>query len=114
MSSFFGIACPKCGNRMRRTIIRDRFPCGFCSTVLESNRTRAKLIMAGISLIALPFVLSVAMPIANAVFGADADFADKQLVVFFLIVALIVIVYPFLLSAKIAAPKEKQSKEQSK
>lgn len=110
MSSFFGAACPKCSKRMRRAIVRDRFHCAFCGTALESNRTRARLIMAGISLVALPFVLSAATPIAKAIFGVDADFADKQLVAFFLIVALIVIAYPFLLSLTIAEPKGKQPK----
>lgn len=99
---------------MSRTDVRERFYCPFCGTALESNRTRAKLIMAGISLVALPFVLSAATPIAKAVFGADADFADKQLVAFFLIVALVVVVYPFLLRLKIAEPKGEKSKEPSK
>lgn len=40
-------------------------------------------------------------------FGVNADFSDKQLVAFLLIVGLILIVYPLLLSLKVEAPRKK-------
>lgn len=56
MSPLCGATCPKCAVRMRRTVVLDRFYCPSCGTALESNRTKARLMLAIICLAALPLI----------------------------------------------------------
>jgi predicted RNA-binding Zn-ribbon protein involved in translation (DUF1610 family) len=102
--SWTGISCPECSARIRKKDVTDRFNCPSCGATLMSNRIKARLIMFGICLVALPAILVGAQKIALFIFGPTADFSDKQLVVFLLYIGLILLVYPWLLAIK----KEKQ------
>lgn len=97
----FRVKCPNCGQHIRKKMIKDNFRCPSCNAALVSNRNKARLIMIGICLAALPVVLGFTPKIAKSVFGPDADPLDQQMVGFTLYVLLIMVVWPWLLQVKI-------------
>lgn len=56
--------------------------------------------MLVIFLTALPLALFAAEKIAGAVLGGDASYADKKFIAVLLYAGLILLIYPWLLSAK--------------
>ncbi|MHB1051433.1 MAG: transposase family protein, partial [Bacteroidota bacterium] len=92
--SSFSVSCPNCSAKIRRKDLKDTFHCRACGTALASNRTKARWVLFVICVVALPLMLFAGQKIALFIFGSDADFSDKQLVVFFLYIGLILLVYP--------------------
>lgn len=97
----FAATCPVCQSRLPTGLVKDKFVCPSCDNCLESTKSKIVGLLLLAIIIMSPIIFGFAEKIGKFVFGGSLGMADFWMVLNGLLIAIVLSIYPVLLSRSI-------------